>query len=236
MHRRLLLARVAAMLEKHERELPPDHWRLFLKTSHANLPTPRFRLSERYARLLEKIRPISLGLPLSATPPPPLAGPPPKTADIFFAGRIEGSSTVRRRGLAELMALSRQGLIVDIPDRPLPQLEFYQRCANAWLTWSPEGLGWDCFRHYEAPACGSVPLINAPTIERHAPLLQGVHAVYYDPEPGGLTQAVTAALADKTRLMSMAEAARAHVLARHTPAALATHMVNTALDRVGTVN
>src|SRR5262249_15154743 len=31
-----------------KRELPPDRWRLFLKTGHANLPTPRFREAARY--------------------------------------------------------------------------------------------------------------------------------------------------------------------------------------------
>ena len=68
--------------------------------------------------------------------------------------------------------------------------EFYQRAARAWLVWSPEGLGWDCFRHYEAPACGSVPVINQPNIERHQPLVHGEHAFYYDRSPGELTRTI----------------------------------------------
>ena len=79
--------------------------------------------------------------------------------------------------------LARPRLRIDIP-RTAAAEEFYRRCAQAWIIWSPEGHGWDCFRHYEALACGSVPLINQPTIERYRPLLDGVHALYYDPEPG----------------------------------------------------
>ena len=177
---------------------------------------------------MEKLRPLSLGLPLSAEGLLPLPAQPEKRVDVFFSGRVAGSSTLRARGLAELRALASQGVTLDIPDAPLPQPQFYARCAAAHLVWSPEGLGWDCFRHYEAPACGSVPLINQPPLDRHAPLLAGQHALYYDVEPGGLTRAVTAALADKAALASMAAAAQAHVMAHHTPKALARHVVGVA--------
>lgn len=209
-----------------KRELPADHWRVFLKTAHPELPTPRFRLKPRHDRWVDKLRPISIGLPLRPRADFPEPGQE-KRADVFFAGRTEGSSTVRARGLAELKALAAQGVVVDIPDAPLPPDAFYRRCAGAWLVWSPEGLGWDCFRHYETPLCGSVPLINQPPIDRHRPLLQGEHALYYDPEPGGLTRAVLDALKDKPALARMADAARAHVLAHHTPEALARYVVET---------
>lgn len=211
-----------------KRELPPDRWRLFLKTGHANLPTPRFRLSKQQQARIAKLRPISLGLPLAAPTPLPVEAAE-KSVDIFFAGKIDGSSLIRQRGLGELLALRERGIVVDIPDGALPQPEFYRRCARTLLTWSPEGLGWDCFRHYEAAACGSVPLINQPTIERHEPLLHGIHAIYYDSEGGGLTRAVGAALADKPRLAAIGRAARAHVLAHHTPTALARHIVRASL-------
>jgi len=209
-----------------KRELPVDHWRVFLKTAHPNLPTPRFRLNQRNRGWVEKLRPLSIGIPTRAEglPQPPRA----KTADVFFLARVADSSTARTRGLAELRALASQGVVVDIPDSPLPRPEFYQRCAAARLVWSPEGLGWDCFRHYEALACGAVPLINQPSIDRHMPLIAGEHALYYDPEHGGLTRAVLAALMDPTALARIAGAGRAHVLAHHTPAALARYVVETA--------
>jgi hypothetical protein len=55
-----------------KRELPPDRWRLFLKTGHANLPTPRFRLSKRQQARIAKLRPISLGRALAAPMPLPV--------------------------------------------------------------------------------------------------------------------------------------------------------------------
>jgi hypothetical protein len=59
-------------------------------------------------------------------------------------------------------------------------------------------------------------------------LADGEHALYYDVEPGGLARAVRAALADKPALARIAAAARAHVMAHHTPQALARHVVETA--------
>jgi hypothetical protein len=209
-----------------KRELPVDHWRVFLKTAHANLPTPRFRRDPRNRSRVDKLHPISLGLSLEAEgliPPPQ-----PKTADVFFLATVAGSSTVRERGLAELRTLADKGVRLDIPDAPLPRDAFYRRCAAAHLVWSPEGLGWDCFRHYESLACGSVPLINHPTTLRHQPLLAGEHALYYGPEPGGLSRAVLAALADRPRLARIAETGRTHVLTHHTPAAIARYVVETA--------
>jgi len=212
-----------------KRELPTDRWRVFLKTAHAHLPTARFRRVPRNRARIARLRPLSLGLPLDWEAPPDRSLAP-KTCDVFFAGRVEGSSSLRARGLHELEALRAEGLAIDIAAAPLPREEFYRRCAGAWLVWSPEGFGWDCFRHYEALACGSVPLINSPTIERHAPLVGGEHALYYDPEPGALTRAVRAALADKPGLARIARCGREHVLAHHTPDAVARHVVESALN------
>ncbi|MBI3436794.1 MAG: glycosyltransferase family 1 protein [Proteobacteria bacterium] len=215
-----------------KRELPVDRWRVFLKTGHPNLPTPRFRRLPHYDKAIAKLRPLSMGLPLWHWHLLP-AHFAEKTTDVFFAGRVLDSSFVRQRGLSEILALRDRNIIVDIPDRALSPQEFYARCARAWLTWSPEGFGWECFRHYEAPACGSVPVINLPGIERHRPLCDGSHAFFYCVEPGGLTRTIVAALADKERLRAMAGAARDHVLAHHTPTALAAHVVEETLAAAG---
>jgi len=212
-----------------KRELPPDHWRVFMKTGHSNLPTARFRKSARYRARIEKLRPVPLGFPTPALVPFPDTSTP-KSVDIFFAGSVEGSSSVRMAGLRELSALRDRGFVVEVADKPLDRAEFYRRCAQALLVWSPEGHGWDCFRHYEVAGCGSVPLINRPTIERYQPLRDGEHAIYYDVEPGELMRAAAAALADKSRLESMGQAARAHCLAHHTAEAISRYVVRTTLE------
>lgn len=198
-----------------KRELPVDNWQVLHGSAHPNLPTLRIRRNRRWQTRLERLRPIGIGTGEITLD---LGGRdfPEKTTDIFFAGAVEANSTVRSSGLAELKALAAHGVKVDLPEQRLPQAEFHRRMASAWLTWSPSGLGWQCHRHYEACQCLAVPVINWPTVVRHAPLQDGVHAFYYVPEPGELTRTVIAALADKERLKHMAIAARAHALAHHT--------------------
>jgi glycosyltransferase involved in cell wall biosynthesis len=153
-----------------------------------------------------------------------------KDIDVFFAGRLKSSSTLRERGAMELNRLSSEGLRVEIHEDRLSPSEYRDRCARAWLIWAPEGYGWDCFRTYEAALAGSVPLVSRQTIERHAPLIDGEHCIYYDVEPGQLAQTVRRVLQNKEQLSRMAKAARRHALQHHTPQALAQHVVNSTLS------
>jgi hypothetical protein len=120
--------------------------------------------------------------------------------------------------------------VIDVCDQRLPIEEYLARCAAAWIVWAPEGFGWQSFRQYEAAFCGAVPLSNRPTIELHRPLVHAVHAFYYDPEPGALREVLTAALADRDRLRTIAQAGRRHVLFHHTPAAIARSVVERTLE------
>ena len=205
-----------------KRELPVDRWRLARPLGLA-VEEAALRATPAAAALMAKLRPLPLGLPFGGPEMP--QGCAEKTADVFFAGAVERNAWLRPAGLAALQAMDKRGLRPDLPPRRLPPAEFLQRCAAAWLTWSPSGYGWDCFRHYEAAACGSVPLIPYPTIERYAGLQQGVHAVFYDPRPGGLEAAASAALADKPALARMAAAGREWVLRHHTPAAIGRYIL-----------
>lgn len=206
-----------------KRELPVDGWQIFFKTGHRNLPTKRIRKSARYRARLAKLRPISLGVPQSALNLAP--APAAKDHDVFFAGQIALNSTVREAGLRQIEGLAGRGYRIDIARERIPTDQYLARCARAWLVWSPEGLGWDCRRHYEAPFCGSVPVISRATIQRHRPLIEGEHAFYYDVEGDHLMHTVETALADKDRLQRMAAAGRAHVLAHHTARALCDYVV-----------
>jgi hypothetical protein len=210
-----------------KRDLPADRYRLLMRTRAPALADSPARRSGRLLPRLDKFRPISSGLAadvIAALPGETVA----KTTDIFFAGEIDNASTVRRAGLGELLALKEHGVQVDLPERRLSLPQFLARAAAACLTWSPEGLAHDCFRHYEVAACGSVPVINTPGIERYRPLEDNVHAIYYGVEAGGLRRAVLQALEQKERLRSMGEAARRHVLQFHTHEALARYVLSEA--------
>jgi hypothetical protein len=215
-----------------KRELPPDYWRLFSGTLHARLPTPRFRSIAGHQARLAKIRPISLGLSAEIFEWSKRHELPKveKTVDVFFSGRIMNSSMVRQRGIEELLALQADGYVIDVCEQRLPIEEYLARCAAAWIVWAPEGFGWQSFRQYEAAFCGAVPLCNRPTIELHQPLVHAIHALYYEPEPGALRDVLGAALADRDRLRTIAEAGRRHVLSHHTPVAIARYVAERTLD------
>ncbi len=223
----LPLARRAALIFK--RELPVDHWAVFTGIAHRDLPSSGFRARSPLAGVVAKLRPISLGVPKASERIAAALPPTEKTIDVFFAGSLKNWGTVRERGAALLQRLAQEGVRVDIPDRHLPLEEFLRRCAASWLVWSPQGLGWDCFRHYEAAACGAVPVINNPTIERHRPLVHGTHCLYYDVEGDGLIDTIRAALGDRDRLRAMGEAAREHVRRHQTAATLGRHVMDETL-------
>jgi hypothetical protein len=183
-----------------------------------------------YADWAKKLRPFAVGIsvPENETAPPATE----KKTDIFFAGPV-GYSTVRAEGVRHLEALRAEGFRIDLhvtdsQPRLTPE-EFRQRCAEAWLVWSPEGAGWDCARHYWAPLMGSVPLLNHPDTRRHCPHLDGVHAFYYGVEDDDLQRVARRALADKPRLREMAAAAAAHIRAHHTVPALADYLIGETL-------
>jgi hypothetical protein len=207
-----------------KRELPADRARAFLRARAPALPTPSERGSAPLSTRMAKLRPISIGITTKVMAAAP-EQPAQKTVDIFFAGHIAGSSTVRNAGLHALNALSARGVRVDNTTDRLALGDYLRRAAAAHLVWSPEGLGQDCFRHYEAAACWSVPVISAPGIERHQPLLHGIHALYYPVEPGGLARTALCALKEPGRLSVMGRAGRRHVLRHHTHAALAQYVL-----------
>jgi len=180
-----------------------------------------------YSQWVEKLRPFGVGVtvPENWREPQDIE----KKTDVFFAGAAH-YSWARREGLRQLEELRAEGYRIDLhvtgpTVASIPPDEFLRRCAEAWLVWSPEGAGWDCMRHYWAPLTGSVPLLNHPDTRRHAPLLDGVHALYYGVEGDDLKRVVRLALKDKPRLRAMAAEGRDFVRPRHTHEALARHLI-----------
>jgi hypothetical protein len=211
-----------------KRELPADRWKALGQAGAACRPGRPDRGRDALRARLAKLRPLSLGISAERLAAIARCGRPEKTVDIFFAGQAEASSTVRADGLAQLRALARRGYRVDVATERLPADEFHARCARARLAWSPEGYGWDCFRHYEVAACGAVPLMNYPTTYRYAPFEEGVHCLYYGPEGDALQRVAVDALRDPARLATMAAAAGEHVRRRHTHEQLCEYVLRAA--------
>jgi hypothetical protein len=198
-----------------KRELPVDRWQVFQKTAHPEMPSTRFRRNRRNRTRIEKLRPWAMGY-MSPSRELSRMGFPEKNIGLFVAVSVYESSTVRIEGMTELRALAARRNDIFIAEHRMPQEEFVDHIARAWLTWSPEGFGWDCGRHYEAAVFYSIPVINQPTIVRYRPLLEGVHALHYSADVAGdLTRVIETALADRDRLKEMAIAAREYVSAFH---------------------
>jgi Glycosyl transferases group 1 len=203
-----------------KRELSQNVWTTLQRVQPRHSEYNSIPANPRFRPLADKFRPISIGITgahLIELQERELrtAGAVEKQYDLFFAGAVE-HSTVRQAGLQWLERLRQQGYAVYVSTQRIDQRQFDQLLSASWLCWSPEGSGWDCYRHYEACLAGSVPVINFPTIQRFAPLVHGVHCFYYAIEGDDLFQIIRAALADKRRLKEMALAARKHVLEHHT--------------------
>jgi hypothetical protein len=197
-----------------KRELPVDAWVSVHGTAHHDLPTARLRSNRKWQSRLTKLHPISLQIgriDLDGAEAIFAA----KSMDVFFAGNVETNSTLRRDGIEQLQKLAKKGFRIDIATDRLSHEEYLRRMSSAWLAWSPSGRGWDCYRHYEAPQCLTVPVINYPTIRRHRPLEDGRHAIYYAPEGNGLADAIERTLHDRERLKQIALAGREHVQTHH---------------------
>ena len=206
-----------------KRELPQNPANAFLYTT-AKAEEGANVLNQKYFRdLVGKLRPISLGLDATAAGELP-AGEIIKKTDVFFAGGLVNHLN-RQRGLKQLEGLKAKGYAIDIAHERLPRVEFLKRCAQAHLVWSPEGGGWDCYRHYEAALVASVPLMQSPPIYRYAPFMDDEHACFYFPEDDHLIRRIVRALQNRSRLVEMGLAARQHVLKWHTLEALANYVL-----------
>jgi len=210
------------------RELAPNYMNLFLNMDKRCGDATNIGRQPILRRSFSKIEPFSLGFHLSDFKNIEKIDPSKKIHDIFYVG-ANHTTTVRQHGIEEMRALRAAGYRVYLPEQRLSKSDFLQACAQSWLVWSPEGQGWDCFRHYEALMCHSVPLINLPTIERLWPFRHGEHCLYYGPEKGGLTQAVKEALQDREALVKIAERGREYIIQHHTRSQLARHV----LEKIG---
>ena len=84
-----------------------------------------------------------------------------KDIDVFFAG--DANSPERQYSLAALKELEQEGFKIHIARQRLDFADYLAVMSRSWLSLSPQGLGFNGFRHYESMLVGSIPLINRPT-------------------------------------------------------------------------
>jgi hypothetical protein len=178
--------------------------------------------NKRYAAWTQKIKPVSVG---TAYKPEFLQYiVEEKKYDVFFSGATHYSQ-VRKDGLKVLEQLRDEGLRIALPGR-IPFPDFMRTCSESWLVLAPEGAEWDSGRPYETLLMKSVPLTNYPTVRRYRPLVDGVHCIFFPPEPGLLRDVILNALKDKERLRRIAQAGHEYVLQHHTHQKIVQYMLN----------
>jgi hypothetical protein len=162
-----------------------------------------------------RTKPISLFLPDER----PKIETISKDIDVFFAGTI--CNDVRRKAVDELQSLHDSGFSIYFPKEKLSYQEYIKNLSRSWIVLSPEGHGWDCYRHYESGFAGSVPLINYPSYRREIFLKEGVHCIYYDSRKESVADKVRVLLQNKADLLRIGAEARRHILRYHTRAGVA---------------
>lgn len=199
------------------RELPPRRLDLFPNQQEVTgvlpLVAPQTGLKIQVPVRTEKLRPISLGICDENFEK--CAGlPRAKTIDVLWAGKWN-TNEARRRWVEELHQYAPRDWNIKTLEQIIPHDEYRRLCGKSRLVLSPPGRGWDCYRHYEVAACGSVPLMTYPTIERDHPLEEGEQAFYFSPEPGGLARCLKRLQAANPDFSKIGLAAREHVERNH---------------------
>lgn len=199
-----------------KRELPIDPFHAFesLRRKKSRPSTVTDRSRANWERWLAKLKPISLGC-AAREPGSDFEGSDNnKRWDIFYSG--DAQYKPRRGGIVEAVReLEKQGWRVRVPDAPLGIDEYLKELSQSRIAISPPGLGWDCHRHYESAHVGTVPVTPFPTIQRHAPFINGEHCLFYDPEKPLVGQ-LRAMLEAPGKLEKIARRAKAHANRHHT--------------------
>ncbi len=136
-----------------------------------------------------------------------------KDIDIFFAGAVNCQE--RRVSIDTVRQLESEGYRIKIVEGHLPFAEYLSLMSRSWLTLSPQGYGFNGFRHYESMLVGSVPLINRPDPPVVNDFRHGENCFMYSIAQGDLNQVIKSALKDKTKMLQMARRLRGFVVNRH---------------------
>lgn len=162
-----------------KRELAQNHWHSLESVMPERGCIGTARIDPGAVRLRRKLRPISVGFYGDPDERPiPAAN---KSLDIFYCGN--NTEIPLRERLDELLAeLARKGWKVYSTRQRLTPEQFHDAIRNSRLSLTVGGAGWDCYRHYEVLAYGSVPIMDFRPIQVVAPLRHGRECFYIDPQ------------------------------------------------------
>jgi len=147
-----------------------------------------------------------------------------KDIDVFFAGDV--NSPERQFSLAALRQLENEGFTIHFAPQRLAFTEYLAVMSRSWLTLSPQGLGYNGFRHYESMLVGSIPLINRPTPAIVHDFAHGRNSFLYSIESRDIQQVARAALRDKPQLSRIVAGLRQFVIENHSIEAVGRYVLD----------
>ena len=143
----------------YKRELPLNRFFLY----YQQRPAPWRLWREKLAPVCKKVKNIPLGIEDKKYFSLKKLRTDKQDIDIFYCGTA--TSTIRTTVAELLQKISKKTNWNIVIAKNLPFAEYCKTVARSKITLSVSGGGWDCFRHYEAIALGSLPLMDRPTID-----------------------------------------------------------------------
>jgi hypothetical protein len=143
----------------YKRELPFNRFFLY----YPDRPSPWRKMREQILPLCGKTRRLPLGIEDHKYKDLQKLRQKRQDIDVFFCG--QPTSTLRIQAAKELKKLARTTNWKIVMADSMSFKEFCEHIARSKITVSVSGGGWDCFRHYEATALGSLPLMDRPTVD-----------------------------------------------------------------------
>lgn len=181
--------------------------------------------------LLDKVYGIPLGIPDTKFYQLRQKRTDTQDIDVFWAGRISNTLRARAEGVLKDFRDNTSRNIV-MPTERLSFQEFCEMIARSKVTISIAGGGWDCDRHYEAVALGSVPFMNRPTTDAvwwH----EMPDAIFFDNNFSNFTARLEELLGNDSLRQACLQKLEQHVRAHALWSNIVEYMVTTALTRRG---
>lgn len=209
-----------------KRELAANRWNTLETVLPRGACAGHARQDPACLALRAKLRPFALGIEAAALSPPiPAAA---RRYDLFYAGSAQGIG-FREAVSSVLPRLAARGWRIHAPAHRLSPEAFAEAIAGSRFCLSPGGVGWDCYRHYEVAALGSVPIFDTRPLTGIEPFLNGREGFYLDPQED-LERALDLLLrTDDAGVDRMTAAAQALVERVYTFDALARYVIGETL-------
>lgn len=181
-----------------------------------------FRSSKFVQDFLQKMRPIPLGINEEVIGDS--IGKDEKIYDLFYSGGDQ-SLPLREEIKSALTGLRQKGWRIFSPTERLSESDFQKCIRRSRFCVSPSGAGWDCYRHYEIAAFGSIPIFNFRTIQAYKPPRHGLECFYFDPQDNLIQVLESFLTTSEEKVEEMAQSSKLHLKSHHTFSAIAKYLM-----------